>query len=52
LRPFPVDVTGYDVLTAGAAGHQVVDRGRVLKAYASWHQFDKTTLADGWHDET
>ena len=32
LKPIAVDVIAYDVLTAVAAGHEVVDRVRVLEA--------------------
>ena len=47
LKPIAVDVITYDVLTAVAPGHEVVDRARVLKAQASWHALPRIILAVG-----
>jgi hypothetical protein len=37
LEPIAVDVIAYDMLAAVAAGHEVLDGARILKAQPSWH---------------
>jgi hypothetical protein len=48
LNSIAVDVIAHDVLTAVAAGHEMVDSAGVLEAYASWHAIDGNILAVRW----
>jgi hypothetical protein len=47
-----VDVIARDVLTAVAAGHQMVDSIGILEAQSSWHALHTNTLADGRQEQT
>jgi hypothetical protein len=42
LEPIEVDVIAYDMLAAIAAGHEVVDRVRILKLQPSWRPRDSS----------
>jgi len=47
LEPVAVDIIADDVLTAVAAGHEVVDRVSILEAQSSWHALCTNIRADG-----
>jgi hypothetical protein len=51
-QPIAVDVIAHDVLTAVAAGHNVVDRIWVLEPQASWHALQIDVRAAASQDET
>ena len=52
LEAIAVAVIAYDILTAVAADHEVVDRigVGVLEAYSSWHAIHNNILVVGWHE--
>jgi hypothetical protein len=52
LKPIAVDVIAYNVLSAIAAAHEVVDCARLLEAQVSWHAFYGNILAVGSQEKT
>jgi hypothetical protein len=51
-EPIAVDVIAHDILTAVAAGHNVVDGIRVLEPQTSWHPVHTNRLSGGLQEKT
>jgi hypothetical protein len=51
-EPMLVDVVADNFLPAVAAGHDTIDRLRVLKAQSSWHGPNRNILSIGSQEKT